>query len=102
MAVERGIPQVTVAATFGVSVSTIKRWRRLRQSGGLAPRPIPGRPARLGAALLAGRGAQLAAAPDATLAEHCATWDVATGQRVSVPTRRRAIVAVGWTRKKRV
>jgi transposase len=99
-AVQRGMPDATVAATFGVSVSTIKRWWRLHRAGDLTPRAIPGRPARLHDTLVSGLAAQLAARPDATLAEHCATWTETTGQVVSAATMRRAIVALGWTRKK--
>jgi transposase len=100
-AIERGMPQTVAAETFGVSRSTGKRWRRRRQDGALAPRTSPGRPPRLGAALDAGLAAQLRAAPDATLAEHCAAWQETTGQAVSPSTMRRAILRAGWTRKKR-
>ena len=101
-AVDRGLPRAVVAETFGVSPATVKRWlRRRRQAGSLAPRPIPGRPARLGAALDAGLEAQLRARPDATVAEHRAAWERATGQAVSPTTLQRAIARRGWTRKKR-
>jgi len=101
-AVDRGLPRAAVAETFGVSPATVKRWlRRRRQAGSLAPRPIPGRPARLGAALDAGLEAQLRARPDATVAEHRAAWERATGQAVSPTTLQRAIARRGWTRKKR-
>lgn len=101
-AVERGIPQPVIAATFGVSTATITRWVRHARTGSLAPRPIPGRPAKLGPALDTGLLAQVQAAPDATLAEHCAVWAQTTGQAVSLNTLRRAILRTGWTRKKRV
>lgn len=101
-AVERGVPRATVAATFGISPTTLKRWVRQKRTGSLAPKRIPGRPATLGTALDAGLRTQLPAAPDATIAEHCATWEAITGQAVSWSTMRRAIVRSGWTRKKRV
>ena len=42
-AVAIGTPRDEVAATFGVSVPTIKRWLRLkRETGGLAPEADPG------------------------------------------------------------
>jgi len=100
-AVERGLPRTTVCETFGVSSATITRWVRLHRTGSMAPRPIPGRPPRLGAALDAGLRAQLQATPDATLAEHCAAWAETTGQTVSLNTMHRAIRRTGWTRKKR-
>ena len=100
-AVERGMPRTAAAAAFDVSPSTVKRWLRLRRTGSLAPRTSLGRPARLGAALDAGLEPRLRAAPDATIAEHCAAWEQATGQAVSPSTIHRAIVRLGWTRKKR-
>ena len=101
-AVDRGVPRQQVARDFDLDPSTIKRWLRLRRTtGSVAPRPIPGRPARLKPLLDAGLDAQLRATPDATIAEHCAAWEAATGQRVSPATMRRAIVRLGWTRKKR-
>jgi len=51
-AVDRGMSRKEVAEVFGVSVPTIKRWlRRRRQTGDVEPKPIPGPPARKGAAL---------------------------------------------------
>lgn len=101
-AVDRGTPRAEVTATFGIDLATLKRWLcQRRESGSLLPRPIPGRPPRLGAALDAGLETQLRAAPDATIAEHCATWQATTGQTVSPTTTRRAIARLGWTRKKR-
>ena len=99
-AVDRGLTRAAAAQAFDVSLSTVKRWLRRRRDGALAPRPSPGRPPRLGAALDAGLESQMRVAPDATLAEHCATWEAATGQAVSPSTMRRAIVRAGWTRKK--
>lgn len=46
-AVDWGMPRAQVAKTFGVSVSTIKRYLRLRrETGDVQPKPIPGPPAR--------------------------------------------------------
>ena len=42
----------------------------------------------------------LAAAPDATLAQHCERWAAERGVRVSVATRSRAIRRLGVTVKK--
>jgi transposase len=70
-----------------------------RHTGELTPRPIPGRPRAIcdDAALLA----QVQATPDATLAEHCATWAAAHGTSVSEATMCRALRRLNWTRKKR-
>ena len=101
-AVDRGTPRAQVAAAFAIDLATLKRWLgRRRDTGAALPRPIPGRPPRLGAALDGGLEAQLRAAPDATIAEHCARWQEATGQAVSPTTMRRAVARLGWTRKKR-
>ena len=90
-----------MAAAFGIAPATLKRWlRRRRQTGSVRPGPIPGRPRRLASALDAGLEPQLRAAPDATIAEHCAAWERATGQAVSPTTMRRAVARLGWTRKK--
>jgi transposase len=101
-AIDRGMPRTEAATTFGVSPPTLKRWlRQRRQTGSLAPRAIPGRPSRLGTSLDGGLEAQLRATPDATIAEHCATWEQTTGQAVSPTTLRRALARLDWTRKKR-
>jgi transposase len=101
-AVDAGEPHHRIATRFQVSRSTVTRLVRLRRAtGDLAPRPRPGQPARLGAALDAGLPPQLRAHPDATLVEHCAIWEQATGGEVSPSTMRRAIGRLGWTRKKR-
>jgi hypothetical protein len=43
-AVDRGIPRREVVRTFGVSMPTLERYlRRRRQTGGVAPKPSPGR-----------------------------------------------------------
>ena len=95
-ALDRGEPRSRAAATFGVSLSTLKRYLRQRAAtgGDLAPRPVPGRPARKGDALRAWLPARLAAADDATLAEHCAAFAAETGVRVSLATMSRAIASL--------
>src|SRR5688572_12922673 len=101
-AVAAGTPQSAVARTFGVGRATVQRYvYRQRDTGSLAPQPKPGRPATIGEARRAALAAQLAAAPDATLAEHCATWDREQGARVSPSAMHRALARLGVTRKKR-
>lgn len=101
-AVDRGVARLEVAEHFQVSLRTIKRWlRRRRQLGHLAVSPRPGPPAPKMGPLRAGLLPQLEAQPDATLAEHCARWERATGARVSTATMSRVIRGhFGWTRKK--
>jgi transposase len=101
-AIDAGLARAEAARRFGVSQRTLSRWaRRRRETGGVTPRPRPGRPPRIGAADLPALEAQLRAAPDATLAEHCATWARGHGDRLSAATMSRAIAKLGWTVKKR-
>src|SRR5215207_4164111 len=102
-ALDRGTPRAEVVRLFGVSAPTITRWRRRRrETGSLAVSVRPGPPGPKRAALRAGLLPQLAAYPDATLAEHCTWWEAAHGVRVSPATMSRVITRdLGWTRKKR-
>ena len=101
-AIDAGLARGEAARRFGVSERSIQRWRRRRREGvGVAPAPRPGRPPRLGPPDLPALQARLRAAPDATLAEHCAAWERERGVRVSVATMSRAVRGLGWTLKKR-
>jgi len=98
-AVAAGEAHATVARRFGVAVATIGNYLRLRrETGALTPRPRPGGRPGIGPAQYPALLAQLQAAPDATLAQHCATW--AQGQAISVSTMDRTIARLGWTHKK--
>ena len=48
----------------------------------------------------AARRAQVAATPDATLAEHCAVWAAATGVRLSTATMSRTLARLDQPQKK--
>ena len=101
-AVDAGMPKAAVARTFGISRSTEMRYLTQRlASGTVAPRPIPGRPPRLAPEDYAALVAQLAAAPDATLAEHCRTWERTHGIRLSLATMHRLMARLGWPRRRR-
>jgi transposase len=100
-AVEGGMGRAEAVRVYAVSLPTIKRWlKRRRETGDLAPRPVPGPPALKKGALLEALPARLAPASDATLDEHCSWWREASGVAVSTATMSRAIAALGWTRKK--
>jgi transposase len=100
-ATDAGLGQAEAARLFGVGATTIKRWQRQRrETGDLAPKPRPGRPPRIGPDRLPALEAQVRAAPDATLAEHCAAWERTQGARVSTATMSRALARLGWPRKK--
>lgn len=101
VAADAGEPHAAVARRFGVAVSTIGNYLRLRRAtGGLAPRPRPGGVPDIPPGRYPALRAQLEAAPDATLAQHCATWAEAQGQVVGVSTMDRTIARLGWTVKK--
>ena len=103
-AVERGMPRREVAETFGVfSVSTVKRYLRLRrQTGGVEPKkPIPGPSARKRAALEEGMPAQVSRNPDFTLEEHCELFEEERGVSVSAATMSRVLKDLGLPLKKR-
>ena len=71
-AVDQGRSRAEIVAMFAVSLATPKRYlKRQRETGDVRTKPIPGRPAKKGAALRAGLLSQLDTYPDATLAEHC-------------------------------
>jgi transposase len=102
-AVDRGMPRKEVARTFGISLPSIKRWlKRRRETGDVAPSPIPGPPAKKGAVLAGWLPIRLENAPDPTLAEHCETLEEVSGVRVSTATMSRSIsrLAGGWPLKK--
>ncbi len=101
-AVNGGMSRAEVARRFMVNERTVRRYvRRYETTGSVAPtafRPGP-RPA-IAPDREAALRAQLAAAPDATLEEHCARWQAEQGRAVSVSTMCRAQRRVGWTVKK--
>jgi transposase len=103
-AVDAGTPREQLAKTFSVSMPTIKRWlRRRRETGGVEPRAIPGRPARKGAMLEGWLPKHLEANDDLTLEEHREAFEEEFGEAVSTSTIGRAIARLpdgGWPLKK--
>jgi transposase len=100
-AVAIGTPRQDVAATFAVSVPTIERWLRLkRETGSLAPKPVPGPVAVKTEALMAALPERLVEHADATLAAQWSWWRGASGVEVSTATMSRALTRLGCTRKK--
>jgi transposase len=95
-----GTPRDDVAARFAVSLPTIERWLRLkRETGAVAPKPVPGPVAVKTNALLAALPERLSTHADATLSEQCAWWVEQAGVEVSTATMSRALTRLGWTRK---
>jgi transposase len=96
------MPAVEVARLFGVSESSLYRWQqRQRTSGELTPGRSAGRPRLILAAQQELLTAQVAAQPDATLAEHCARWATVHGVAMSPTTMGRSLQRVGLPLKKR-
>ena len=100
-AIDTGLSQAEAARLFGVGISSIKRWRvQQRETGSVAALPRPGRHRRIRPAEEAALLAQVATTPDATLAEHCATWEAATGVLLSTATMSRTLARLQQTHKK--
>jgi transposase len=100
-AVERGCPKVAVARSFGVGLSTVKRYLKQHQeTGSLAPKRHPGRAPTIRPDQRSLLWAQLEAHPAAILDEHCRVWAQQTGVELSMSTMSREIRRLGWTRKK--
>jgi transposase len=103
--VERGMPRREVVEAFSISLTTLKRWLRMRREGkDLSPRFSTGRKRRILATLEERKAlwSQLQENDDATLERHCELWERRTGVAVSVSTMSRAIrQMLGWTYKKR-
>lgn len=102
-AFDSGLPKSVVCRTFQVSRSTLNSYLELRRdTGDIKPRPSGGdRRSEIAPADYPALRAQLQASPDATLVEHCDTWERSHGVRLSIFAMCRAIRRVGWTRKKR-
>jgi transposase len=100
--VDEGKTQAPAAHLLKVSETTVKRYvRQRREKGHVRPKPLPGRPPTKRAALEATLQPQLEKQPDATLQEHCDTWEANAGIKVSISTMSRAIRRLRWTRKKK-
>jgi len=100
-AVDRGMPREDVVRVFGVSEPTIRRYLRLRrETGGVEPRPVPGPPAKKGAALEAALPGQVSRNPDLTLEEHREFFGDEHGLAVSTASVSRAFGRLGLPLKK--
>ena len=100
-AIDAGLSQAEAARLFGVSLSSLKRWRaRQQQTGMVQALSRSGRTRRIPRATEGALVAQVQAMPDATLVEHCAMWAERTGVKVSPSTMSRALNRAGWPLKK--
>ena len=101
-AIDGGRRVVDVAAFFQNDPSTVRRWiRQRRDTGSGRSRPRSGRPRLIPPDQEAALLAQVAAAPDATLAMHCQQWQATQGVELSASAMSRRLRALGLTLKKR-
>ena len=101
-ALTSGLSAVEVARLFDVSVSSLSRWRtQQRATGDLTPGRATGRPRAIPAAQEPDLVTQVAAQPDATLAEHCLQWTATRGVALSPSTMGRTLQRLGLPLKKR-
>jgi len=100
-AIERGMPKAQAARTFGVGVSTVKRYAIRAQRGEpLEPGKAPGKRPKMDEKVSKILEEDLKERPFVTLRERCDYVEAISGVSVSRSTMCRAIARLGKTRKK--
>jgi transposase len=100
-AIEGGMPKAQAARTFGVGISTVKRYATKAQRGeSLEPGRAAGKPPKIDQQVEKLLEADLEERPFATLRERCEYVEAISGVSVSRSTMCRAIARIGSTRKK--
>ena len=100
-AIEWGMPKAQAARTFGVGISTVKRYATKAQRGEpLEPGKAPGKPPKMDERVRKLLGEDLEERPFVTLRERCDYVEAISGVSVSRSTMCRAIARIGSTRKK--
>jgi transposase len=100
-AVERGMPKIEAAKTFGVGISSVKRYVAAARAGrSLAPQRRPGSHTQLDENARRLLEADLQERPAATLPQRREFLRRVAGVRVSDSTVSRMLKRMGWTRKK--
>ncbi len=96
-ALASGMPVAEIVQLFDVSRSSLARWQRQRRAtGDLTPGRSSGRPRAIPISQEGLLATQVAAQPDATLAEHCVHWAThAETVAVSPTTMCRALQRLG-------
>ena len=98
---ERGISTVEVARTFGVGLSSVKRYAKVaREGGSLRLEWSPGRRPKATERARKLLEADLQERPAATLSERCEYLRSVAGLGVSESTVSRLLRRMGWSRKK--
>ena len=100
-AIERGMPKAQAARTFGVGVSTVKRYATKAQRGEpLEPGKAPAKRSKMDEKVSKLLEEDLKERPFVTLRERCDYVEAISGVSVSRSTMFRAIARLGKTRKK--
>jgi transposase len=100
-AVWRGMSKAEAARTFGVGISTVKRYATKAQKGEpLEPAKAPGKRPKMDERVGKLLEEDLEERPFATLRERCEYVEAVSGVSVSRSTMWRAIARIGSTRKK--
>ncbi len=100
-AVERGMPKIEVARTFGVGISSVKRYvATYREGRSLAPKKRPGSKPKLGEDARKLLEANLEEHPEVTLSQRSEFLRRVCGVSVSDSTVSRMLRRMGWSRKK--
>jgi transposase len=100
-AIERGMPKTQAARTFGVGISTVKRYLSKAQRGkSLEPGKAPGKRPKIDERVEKLLVEDLEERPFVTLRERCEYVEAVSGVSVSRSTMCRAIARIGSRRKK--
>jgi transposase len=100
-AIQRGMPKAEAARTFGVGISTVKRYATKAQRGEpLEPGKAPGKRPKVDEQLRKLLEEDLKERPFVTLRQRCDYVEAISGISVSRSTMCRAIARIGSTRKK--
>jgi transposase len=100
-AVERGMPKIEAAKTFGVGISSVKRYAATYREGrSLTPKKRPGSKPKLDEDARKLLEANLEDHPEATLPHRREFLRRVCGVSVSDSTVSRMLRRMGWTRKK--
>jgi transposase len=100
-AIGRGMPKAQAARTFGVGISTVKRYATKAQNGdSLQPGKAPGKRPKIDERIGKLLAEDLQERPFITLKERCEYVEALSGVSVSRSTMCRAIARIGSTRKK--
>ena len=100
-AVLRGMPKAEAARTFGIGISTVKRYVGKAHKGeDLAPRRPPGKRRTLDEGTMRLLESDLKERPALTLSQRRSFLERVVGAQVSESTISRAIKRLGWSRNK--